>query len=567
MGEDETSTLARLKELRATVLDPTVRAHKGRVVKVMGDGVLIEFGSAVNAVQCAIDLQQGMAAANKDQSEDRQIVWRIGVNLGDVIVESSDLYGDGVNIASRLEAVAEPGGILISGTTYDQVRGKIKVAIDDLGAQSLKNIAEPVRTYRLHLDGVTQTAPLARPAPSLPDKPSIAILPFQNMSGESEQEYFADGMVEEIITALSRFGGLFVIARNSSFTYKGRNVDVKQVGREMGVRYVLEGSVRKAGSRVRITGQLIDTATGAHLWADRFDGGIEDVFDLQDQVTASVVGAIAPKVEQAEIERSHRKPTGSLDAYDYYLRGLASAHQWTKEANFEALIYFSGAIERDPDFAAAYGWAARCYSQRKSGGWSTDSANEISKTKRLARRAAELGRNDAVALCTAGIALAYVVGDLDDAEALTDRALVLNPNLALAWLFGGWVKLWVGEAEVAIERFAHGMRLSPNDPQNFALYDAMAAAHFTLGRYAEGLSWSKSALREQPDFVLAVCVAAANASQAGRLEDAQRFGLHLRRIAPDLRIANIATLFMPEFRRPEDIARLTEALRKAGLPE
>src|SRR5262249_35428568 len=285
--------------------------------------------------------------------------------------------------------------------------------------------------------------------PELPDRPSIAVLPFVNMSGDPEQEYFADGMVEEIITALSRMRWLFVIARNSSFVYKGRAVDVKQVGRELGVRYVFEGSVRKAANRVRITGQLLEASTGVHLWADRFEGGLEDVFDLQDQVTASVVGAIAPRLGQAEIDRSKRKPTESLDAYDYFLRGMANVHRWTREANNEALRNFHCAIERDPEFASAYGLAARCYSQRKACGWVTDRRQETAEAERLAWLAAEFGKDDAVALCTAGIVLGYVVGNLDDGNVLIDRALALNPNLAWAWVFGSWIKIWLGEPDVA----------------------------------------------------------------------------------------------------------------------
>jgi TolB-like protein len=442
MERDEAGTLAALKERRASILQPLVAAYHGRIVKVMGDGVLVEFASAVNAVSCAIELQKKMAVANDGVADDRHIVLRVGINLGDVVVEGSDLYGDGVNIAARLEALADPGSVVVSRTVFDHVRGKMKLGFDDLGEQQLKNIAEPVRIYRLRPEG---EAAIARPVMPLPDKPSIAVLPFQNMSADPDQEYFADGMVEEIITALSRMRWLFVIARNSSFAYKGRSVDAKQVGRELGVRYLLEGSVRKAGNRVRITGQLIDAGTGAHLWAERFDGGLEDIFDLQDQVTASVVGAIEPKLEQAEIERARRKPTESLDAYDFFLRGMAAFHQWTSGANNEALAWFSKAIELDANFAAAYAMAARCYAQRKSSGWVTDRAHEIAETATLARRAGELGRDDAGALCSAGIALAFVVGDLDGGAAYIDRALVLNPNLAWAWLFSGLMKVWLGE--------------------------------------------------------------------------------------------------------------------------
>jgi TolB-like protein len=352
-----------------------------------------------------------------------RIEFRIGIHVGDIIVDDSDIFGDGVNIAARLEGIAEPGGVCISDDAQRQIRGKVDTAFEDIGPQSLKNIAEPMRTWRLRMNASgSVAAPIEAPVEStqalvLPDKPSIAVLPFENMSGDPEQEYFADGMVEEIITALSRFRSLFVIARNSSFTYKGRAVDVKQVGRELGVRYVLEGSVRRAANRVRIVGQLIDASTGAHLWADRFDGGLEDIFDLQDRVTARVVGAIGPKLEQAEIERAKRKPTESLDAYDYFLRGMANVYQWTKEGNSEALRLFYRAIELDPNFASAYGVAAWCYVVRKTRGWRTNRAEESAEAARLARRAVELGKDDALAPVRGGYALAYVVGALDEGAA------------------------------------------------------------------------------------------------------------------------------------------------------
>jgi TolB-like protein/DNA-binding SARP family transcriptional activator len=399
----------------------------------------------------------------------------------------------------------------------------------------------------------------------LPAKPSIAVLAFENLSGDPEQEYFADGIVDDIITALSRMRWLFVIARNSSFTYKGRAVDVKQIGRELGVRYVLEGSVRKAANRVRINGQLIDAATGAHLWADRFDGALEDIFDLQDRVAASVVGAIAPKLEQAEIERTKRKPTESLDAYDYFLRGMACVHRWTREANAEALQHFERAIQLDSDFAAAYAMAARCYSQRKVSGWVVDRLQEIAETERLARRAAALGKDDAVALTTAGIALAYVVGALDDGDAMIERGLVLNPNWAWAWLFSGWAKVWLGEPEVAVERIARAMRLSPQDPQFFNMRTGMAWAHFVAGGYAESASWAQSALREQPTYVSALRLLAASSALLGRPADAERAMAMLRQLDPGSRISTIKE--RDPLRRPEHLAQFAEGLRKAGLPE
>ena len=409
---------------------------------------------------------------------------------------------------------------------------------------------------------IHETAP--GPVLALPDKPSIAVLPFQNMSGDPEQEYFADGMVEEITIALSRVRWLFVIARNSSFAYKGRAVDVRRVARELGVRYVLEGSVRKAANRVRITGQLIDASTGAHLWADRFDGEIANVFELQDQVTSSVVGAIAPKLEQAEIERAKRKPTDSLDAYDLYLRGVAAFHLFTREGHEQARAYFHKAIQVDPDFASALGMAARCYVQRQGYGWVVDRAAEMAEVARLARQAAEAGKEDAVALCSAGLALAAVAHEINDGAALVDRALVLNPNFAWAWLSGSWVKIYLGEPEVAIERASRAMRLSPQDPQTFAMQTAIAAAHFFAGRDSEALSWAQMAMREQPKFLVASCVAAASAGLSARPAEAQQAMIQLRRLNPGLRISNLHTLFPLQ---TQDFARWTEGLRRAGLPE
>jgi TolB-like protein len=560
--QDEAGTLAALWDRRRSILNPLVALHKGRIVKVMGDGVLVEFASAVNAVQCAVELQQKMAEANIGLDQERAIVLRVGVNLGDVAVENGDLYGEGVNIAARLEAIASPGSTCISGTVYDQVKGKLNLEFEDFGRQQLKNITEPVRVLVVRQD---RSSPVEKPALALPEKPSIAVLPFQNMSGDVDQEYFADGIVEEIITALSRFRHLFVIARNSSFIYKGRAVDVKQIGRELGVRYVLEGSVRKAGTRVRIAGQLVDATTGAHLWAERFEGALEYIFDLQDQVTVSVVGAIAPKLEQAEIERSKRKPTDSLDAYDYYLRGIACVHRWSREGSTEALRLFNKAIELDSDFAAAYGMAARCYSQRKVSGWMTDRPKEAAEAERLARQAAELGRDDPIALCAAGMALAYVVGDLDEGAALIDRALSLNPNLAWAWLFSGWVRVWLGQPEVAIEHEAKAMRLSPHDSAFFNMQAATALAHFFAGRYVEALSWVERAIRAQPNHIIALCTAAATSALLGRNGEAKTALVRLRQLDPALRISNLEEVI--PIRQPEHFAIWAEGLRKAGLPE
>lgn len=404
---------------------------------------------------------------------------------------------------------------------------------------------------------------------ALPSQPSIAVLPFDNMTSDPEQDYFADGMVEEITTALSRFRSLFVIARNSSFTYKGRAVDVKQVGRELGVRYVLEGSIRKAGNRLRITGQLIDASTGAHLWADRVDGSLEDVFYLQDEVATSVVGAIAPRVERAEIERVKRKPTESLDSYDYYLRGMASYHTppfANRASTTEALRLFSRAIDLDPEFAAAYAMAAYCYVMRKGSGNLADPVLESAEAARLAHRAIGLGPDDAHAISTGGFVLAFVCSDLDTAAALIDRAIALNPNLAAAWFYSGYVKLWLGAPDVSIEHFARAMRLSPVDPTMPRMLAATADAHFHAGRHDEAASWAGLALRDAPDHHNALRISAASNALSGQLERAGRSIARLRQVDPILRLSNLRWLQGP-YRRPEDTARYEEALRKAGLPE
>jgi TolB-like protein/class 3 adenylate cyclase len=569
MGADEEGTLAQLKAFRKTLVDPTIAKHRGRIVKTTGDGMLVEFASAVDAARCAVEVQRGMADENTEIPQAKRIEFRIGIHLGDIIIDDDDIFGDGVNIAARLESIAVPGGISISRAVHDQVRDRINVCFDDKGEIALKNIARPVQVFAISgaKESKTTVSPESKPALALPDKPSIAVLPFQNMSGDPEQDYFADGMAEDIITALSRFKALFVIARNSSFTYKGRAVDVKQVGRELGVRYVLEGSVRKAANRVRITGQLVDTATGGHLWAERFDGGLGDIFDLQDQVTESVVGAIAPAVEKAEIERAKRKPTESLDAYALYLRGLARFYQFAnRQANGEALRLFNSAIELDPDFASAYGRAAACYVIAKTNGWISDTANEIAEVTRLAHRAVELGKHDAIALAASGFALALVVRDLGVGAALIDRALVLNSNLAEAWNYGGWVKNWLGEPEPALERFAHAMRLSPLDPRATAMRAGTAHAHFFLGRYDEAASWAAMALQDNPDFQTGLRIDAASNAMAGRPEQARRAVARLRQLNPALHVSTLKDVVGP-YRHSEDLSRYEEGLRQAGLPE
>ena len=493
MGADEEGTLARLKALRAELIDPAIAEHHGRIVKTTGDGLLVEFASVVDAMRCATQWQAAMA--ERTQPAETRIDFRIGVNLGDVIIDGDDIFGDGVNIAARLEAMAEPGGICISHAVLTQTRGKLDFPTADLGEQALKNIAQPIHVFGVLAEQKPMPEPAALP---LPDKPSIAVLPFQNMSGDPEQEYFADGMVEEIITALSQIGGLFVIARNSSFTYKGKPVDVRQVSRELGVRYVLEGSVRKGGGRVRITCQLIEAQTGAHLWAHRFDGDLGDVFELQDQVAASVAGVIEPTLQAAEVERARHKRPGNLDAYDLYLRALPELRVMTAESNTRALTLLRQALDQDPGYAAALAAAAYCYMWRFTNQWMADEESECAEGVRLARAAVAADRDDPTVLAIAGRALMLLNGDTDAAETLLDRAMALNPNSAITCGSSGTVRVFAGDFAVGIERCAQAMRLSPLDPWMFIFLGLTGRAHFYERRLEEALVWMRRALQEHP---------------------------------------------------------------------
>jgi adenylate cyclase len=579
MGRDESGTLARLREHRTRRLEPTLVRYGGRLVKLMGDGALVEFASAVDALSAAIEFQQAMNEVDPERPESERIVFRIGLHLGDMIVEGDDLYGDGVNIAARLETQAPAGGILVSRTLHEAVTGRLKATFADLGDLALKNIERPVQAFSVKWEpsdwrrpssltlesSYDQRQPSSVEQLALPDKPSIAVLPFQNFSVDPEQEYFADGIVEDIITALSRFKFLFVIARNSSFAYKGHSPDIRQVGRELGVRYVLEGSVRKAASKVRITSQLIDSGNGAHIWADRLDGALENIFELQDQVTENVVGAIAPQLERAEIERAKQKPTDSLDAYDHYLRGMTNLHRGTRESIGEALAQFNRALRLDPNFASAHAMAAWCHFWRKVNGWMTEGPREIAEGARLARLAIELGADDAVALTRGGHALSHLAGDLEGGITLIDRALVLNPNLASAWFLGGFLRVWNGDPDGAIEHFARAMRLSPLDPEMYRIQGGMAAAHLFAGRFDTASSWAEKSIRQLPSFLMVAGVMAASHALAGRTDEARRAISHLRQLDPTLRISNLGDWL--SIRRPKDLATLADGLRRAGLQE
>jgi TolB-like protein len=527
MGADEEGTLERLKALRRELLDPKIAEHKGRIVKTTGDGLLVEFASVVDAVRCAVAVQQAIPERNTDIAADNRIELRIGINLGDVIVEGDDLYGDGVNIAARIEALADAGGVFISNTVHDHVRDRLPFVFEDLGEQQVKNIARPVRVYRVR-DAMPNAA--ASPPLPLPDRPSIAVLPFANMSGDPEQEYFADGMVEEIITALSRVKSFFVIARNSSLNYKGQTIDVKQVGRELGVCYVLEGSVRKAGGRVRITAQLIETLTGAHLWGDHFDGSLEGVFDLQDKVASSVAGVIEPALQSAEIRRSATWPTRDLTAYDLYLRAYAMVLSSATQIP-EALRLLEQAIERDPRYGPALVWSAICYMRRCQDGLSQDPGADNRKGVDLARRALQVAGDDPAILANAAFALAYFGEDIGAMMALVDRALALNPNYARGWHISSNLRLWAGHWDRAIEHVEAALRLSPRTRTGLP-FMIIGAAHFFSRRFDEAVPKLLRAIQESPSHPPPYRCLAACFAHMGRLDDARETIAQLRAITP-----------------------------------
>jgi TolB-like protein/class 3 adenylate cyclase len=578
MGGNEEGTLARLKAIRKTLVDPAIAHHRGRIVKTTGDGLLVEFASAVDAARCAVEVQKSMAAQNSGVPREMRIEFRIGIHVGDIIIDDNDIFGDGVNIAARLEGIAEPGGVCISDDAQRQIRGKVDIAFDDMGPQALKNIAEPMRAWRLRMEPTTaatsvensgETQPSqSRPSVEasavlpLPDKPSIAVLPFQNMSGDVEQEYFADGMAEDIITALSRFKSLFVIARNSSFTYKGKAVDIKQVGRELGVRYVLEGSVRKAGNRVRITGQLIEATTGGHLWADKFDGALEDVFGLQDQVTASVVGLIAPTMEQAEIERARQKPTDRLDSYDFFLRGMASANR--RSGLSEAREFFRKAFAQDPEYGAAYAMAASTLMSQQALSGIPLTPEMRTEAVRLAQSGSRFGSDDAFALAISGHVLTYIGHDYDQGASMVEQAVVLNPNLSVAWYSRGWVSLMCGEAERSIESFDRMIRLSPLDRLRARAWNGSSFALYQLGRYDEGCATALKSIQIARD-AHTLGAFAVNAIRAGRTTEAKETVVQLLKLQPDFRTSHVREAF--PIRYPEEREKISSALREAGLPD
>jgi len=557
MQRAEEATYARFERLKRELIEPSLSRHEGRLIKTTGDGALAEFASPLAAVGCAVEIQDGLASGSHG------FKLRIGINLGDVIVGTGgDLFGDGINIAVRLEGVADPGGILISEKVYSEVEGKLDVSFEDRGEQLLKNITKPVRAYAVRAGEHSALIEKISAAPPLPDKPSIAVLPFENMSGDPEQEYFADGMVEEIITALSRFKWLFVIARNSSFTFKGKAVDVKEVGRRLGVRYVLEGAVRKASGKVRITGQLIDAITGAHIWADRFERDLTDVFVLQDEVTAAVVSAVQPKLLQTEIAIATRRRPENLTAYDFYLRAMPQLYLATHEGVAKAITLAHRALELDPRFGLVAALAGVLHMNNVVFGFAADPQFERKEAIRLLRLALSLDDGDPDTLAWAAIASAFMIGDFEGEVEMADRAVALNPNSFNAWNSRGWVYRIAGLPEKAVHSFERANRISPIDPQLYRSFAGMGFALIELGRFDEAIVAGKKALRQNPSYETAYRCLASALAHLGRDAEAREATARLLELDPAFTISSRIA------RGGQSNAKLLiEGLRKAGLPE
>jgi len=567
MGADEEGTHERLKAHLRKLVYPKIEEHRGRIVKNTGDGLLAEFPSVVDAVRCSVEVQRGMIDRETEVREDQRIRFRIGVNLGDVIVEEHDIYGDGVNVAARLEALAEPGGICISRMVRDQIRDKLPYQFDDIGEQVLKNIARPVRVYRIRLDGraQTQSSGARDELQQSPDKPSVAVLPFTNMSGDLEQEYFADGMAEDVITALSRDPSLFVISRNSSFTYKGRAVDVKAVGSELGVRYVLEGSLRKSSNRIRVTAQLVDAETGNHIWAERYDRDLVDIFTVQDEITEAVTIAVTPAIRNAELQRAARKPTESLDAWAAYQRGLWHFFKLTPEDNILAQGFFQQAIDVDPTFAGGYRGLAMAYVQAVTDFRARTPIEPHSSAESLARRAIALDPADAEAHSTlAGVKL-YSRGDYEGAMAEAQRALALSPNLASAHGTLAQTLIFSGQPREGLVALERSIRLDPHNRMQQIRLNLLTLGLYFSRKYEASAEVAKRAVHLNPEYPLTYRWLAAALGQLGRTAEAKEALERAMEIAPasfDLYVRQR----MP-WHRPEDHAHMLEGLRKAGWKE
>jgi adenylate cyclase len=565
MGSDEEGTLAALKGHRRELIDPLITQHQGRIVKTTGDGMLIEFASVVDAVRCAVVMQQGMDDRNANISERERIRFRVGINLGDIIIDEGDIFGDGVNVAARLEALTEPGEICVSGAVRDQIGEKLPIGFVDLGDHVVKNIARPVHVYRVHKSAESSLAAagdrVARPI-ALADRPSLAVLPFQNMSGDPEQEYFVDGIVEDIITGLSRIKWLFVVARNSTFVYKGRAVDVKQVGRELGARYILEGSLRKAGNRIRLTAQLIEVDNGTHIWAERYDRALDDIFELQDEITLSVVGAIGPSLRQAEIERAKRKRPDSLDAYDLYLRALPHLSASMPGDADKALILLEQALALNPDYPAAHALAAWCHEIRylRGGMLETDKIAALNH----AQAAINGGADDAGTLATAGFAIGLVAHDYAGAMAAIDRALTLTGASASALWMGSVILAHAGNSSRAIDYAERSLRVTPFGRDSTFPYVGMALAHLAAGDFPAAAQAGAKAIQANPRFSLNHALQAAALVRLGRLDEAKTAAARVLECEPGFTIER----FVRSHTGRADIWNpIGDALRRLGLPE
>jgi adenylate cyclase len=557
MEQDEAGTLERLRAYRKEVFEPTIEKHRGRIFKLMGDGLLAEFGSVVDAVECAVSLQRDLADSNAAVPSDRRVDLRMGINLGDVVVEADDLYGDGVNLAARLQELAEPRSICVSSKVHEEVGRKVDIGFEDIGERLLKNMTKPVRVYMVR---PALLAPAANSQPlALPDKPSIAVLPFENLGGDPEQQYFSDGIAEDIITDLSKVSGLFVIARNSAFTYRGRAVKVQEVSRELGVRYVLEGSIRKAGNKVRIAAQLIDGATGGHLWAERYDRDLTDIFAVQDEVTREIVSALAVKLSQGERRRIARRGTDSLEAYDYYLRGRQLQRRRSKGANEEARPLLERAIELDPQFAQAHSILASVHVLDYVNRWCDSPEESLRRAEELAQRAVELDDEEPEAHVVLGLML---MREHDRAMAEAQRALALDPNLAWAHSLLGQALHYSGRSQDAIEPLKAAIRLDPNEDP---FLHHLALAYFGVGRYDDAAATLKRRIIRKPDTDMSRVLLAACYGHLGRMEEARAQWREVMRINPSYSLEHRRRVHA--YKDPADFERFVDGLRKAGLPE
>lgn len=569
MGRDEERTLAQLKTFRKTLVDPGIAARRGRIVKTTGDGMLVEFASAVDAARCAVEIQQEMAKQNTGVPPELRIEFRIGIHVGDIIIDDSDIFGDGVNIAARLEGIAEPGGVCVSDDAHRQIRGKIDVAFDDIGEQTLKNIVEPMRAWHLRFAG--EATPAIRSSSSaiqvhdlaLPDKPSIVVLPFDNMSAEAGQDYLADGIVEAITATLSCIRSFFVIARSSAFTYKGRTTNARDIGKKLGVAYLLEGSVQKAGNRLRIIVQLIETEGGAHVWSSRFDGAVEDFFDLEDRITEQVAGALQPSIRIAEIERSRRKRPQDLGSYDFTMRAMPHVWALEKEESAKALDLLEKALAIDPEYPLALSLAGWCHAQRSVYNWSDDIGESQAMARSLAERAAEMSGDDPTILAVLG-AVHTFVRNHGTARVLLERAVTLDTNAAWAWSRLGWLENYADQPQKAIANFERAMRLSPIDPMNFNNYVGIASAHEVAQEYEIAAAFYRRALEERPNAKWIYRNLASVLSGAGRFDEAKEAFAELMLTYPDLTVSKFkqAMVFSPAV-----LERMAANLRKLGLPD